>query len=98
MDAINRREALHLSAKPILALSLAASGLLAGDAAAAPESAEPGNSNKNRTLPGLLVLPGQWRPNWPFEQIAWVRTPWCTAWLPDFVFLDFPEAIFCDQG
>ncbi len=98
MNAINRREALRLSAESTLALSLAGSGLLSSNTAAASESTEPDNSNKNRTLPGLLVLPGQWRPNWPFEQIAWVRTPWCTAWLPDFIILDFPEAIFCDQG
>ena len=50
MDTINRREALRLSAKPVLAFSLAASGLPAGDTAAASESREPDISRENRTL------------------------------------------------
>ncbi len=25
---------------------------------------------------GIRILPGQWRPHYPFEQIAWVSPPW----------------------
>jgi len=42
-----------------------------------------------------IVFPGQWRPHYPWEQIAWLRPPWTTR---DSVWLDFPEAIFCDAG
>ena len=44
---------------------------------------------------GLRILPGQWRPHYPFEQIAWVSPPWPSQ---DYVWLDFPEAIFTDRG
>ena len=44
---------------------------------------------------GIRILPGQWRPHYPFEQIAWVSPPWPSQ---DYIWLDFPEAIFCDTG
>lgn len=44
---------------------------------------------------GIRILPGQWRPHYPFEQIAWVSPPWPSQ---DYVWLDFPEAIFTDAG
>lgn len=43
---------------------------------------------------GIRIFPGQWRPNYPFEQIAWISPPWPTQ---DYVWLDFPEAIFSKQ-
>ena len=50
--------------------------------------------HKNATA-GITILPGQWRPHYPFEQIAWVRPPWGGD---DYIWLDFPEAIFTDHG
>jgi hypothetical protein len=44
---------------------------------------------------GIRILPGQWRPHYPFEQIAWVSPPWPSQ---DYLWLDFPEAIFTDSG
>lgn len=44
---------------------------------------------------GIRIVPGQWRPHYPFEQIAWVSPPWPSQ---DYLWLDFPEAIFADQG
>ncbi|MBI4558280.1 MAG: hypothetical protein HY706_11920 [Candidatus Hydrogenedentes bacterium] len=44
---------------------------------------------------GLRILPGHWRPHYPFEQIAWISPPWPSQ---DYVWLDFPEAIFTNQG
>jgi len=44
---------------------------------------------------GIRIVPGQWRPHYPFEQIAWVSPPWPSQ---DYCWLDFPEAIFTDQG
>ena len=44
------------------------------------------------------VRPGKWRPHEPFEQIAWIRTPWSDPLFPDYIRLDFPEAIFCNYG
>lgn len=44
---------------------------------------------------GIRILPGQWRPHYPYEQIAWVSPPWSSQ---DYVWLDFPEAIFSESG
>jgi len=44
---------------------------------------------------GIRILPGQWRPHYPFEQIAWVCPPWPSQ---DYIYLDFPEAIFSSLG
>jgi len=44
---------------------------------------------------GIRILPGQWRPHYPFEQIAWVSPPWPSQ---DYLWLDFPEAIFTRAG
>lgn len=45
------------------------------------------------TEPGIRLFPGQWRPHYPFEQIAWISPPWPSE---DYVWLDFPEAIFAN--
>jgi hypothetical protein len=44
---------------------------------------------------GIRILGGQWRPHYPFEQIAWVSPPWPSQ---DYIWLDFPEAIFTNIG
>ena len=44
---------------------------------------------------GVRILPGQWRPHYPWEHIAWVSPSWPSQ---DYVWLDFPEAIFTRQG
>ena len=44
---------------------------------------------------GIRILPGQWRPHYPFEQIVWISPPWPNQ---DYIWLDFPEAIFADSG
>ena len=44
---------------------------------------------------GIRILPGQWRPHYDYEQIAWVSPPWDSQ---DYIWLDYPEAIFTDQG
>lgn len=43
----------------------------------------------------IRIEPGHWRPEGVYEQIAWVHLPWPDA---GFVMLDFPEAVFSDQG
>ena len=43
----------------------------------------------------IRIEPGHWRPEGPYEQIAWVHLPWPGA---GCVMLDFPEAVFSDQG
>jgi acetyl esterase len=43
----------------------------------------------------IRILPGQWRPEYAFEQIAWVSPPWESD---DYIWMDFPEAIFTDRG
>lgn len=44
---------------------------------------------------GIRILPGQWRPHYEFEQIAWISPPWPSQ---DCIWLDFPEAIFTRSG
>ena len=44
---------------------------------------------------GIRILPGQWRPHYPWEQIAWISPAWPSQ---DYLWLDFPEAIFSNQG
>ncbi len=44
---------------------------------------------------GIRIVPGCWRPHYPFEQIAWVSPPWPSQ---DYLWVDFPEAIFSDIG
>lgn len=44
---------------------------------------------------GIRILPGQWRPHYPWEHIAWVSPSWPSQ---DYLWLDFPEAVFSNQG
>jgi hypothetical protein len=44
---------------------------------------------------GPRIAAGMWRPQYPWEHIAWISPPWGND---DFLWLDFPEAIFSDQG
>ena len=46
-------------------------------------------------LSHIYIFPGAWRPHEPYEQIAWIKPPWMTT---DYIWMDFPEAIFTDQG
>lgn len=43
----------------------------------------------------FLILPGQWRPQCPWEHIAWISPPWPSQY---YLWLDLPETIFCDTG
>ncbi len=44
---------------------------------------------------GIRIFPGQWRPHYPFEQIVWISPSWPSQ---EYLWLDFPEAIFSNQG
>jgi hypothetical protein len=44
---------------------------------------------------GIRIFPGEWRPHYPWEHIAWVSPPWPSQ---EYIWLDFPEAIFCNLG
>ena len=44
---------------------------------------------------GIRIFPGAWRPHYPWEHIAWVSPSWPSQ---DYIWLDFPEAIFTRQG
>jgi len=44
---------------------------------------------------GIRIIPGQWRPHYPWEHIAWISPSWPSQ---DYIWLDSPEAIFTDQG
>ncbi|MBI4326975.1 MAG: hypothetical protein HY674_17175, partial [Chloroflexi bacterium] len=44
---------------------------------------------------GIRIVPGQWRPHYPWEHIVWISPAWPSQ---DYLCLDFPEAIFSNQG
>lgn len=44
---------------------------------------------------GIRIFPGKWRPHYPWEHIAWISPSWPSQ---DYLWLDFPEAIFTSQG
>lgn len=46
-------------------------------------------------LRGIKIIPGAWRPHFPWEHIAWIKPPWDSQ---DYIWMDFPEAIFTDWG
>lgn len=59
-----------------------------------PSSPDSGDTYETHAK-GIRILPGQWRPHYPWEQIAWVSPSWPSQ---DYLWLDFPEAIFTSQG
>lgn len=61
-----------------------------GRAAATP----PGNTYETHAK-GIRILPGAWRPHYPWEQIAWVSPAWPSQ---EYLWLDFPEAIFVGRS
>ena len=61
-----------------------------------PAAAPPNRGDTYEThAKGIRILPGQWRPHYPWEQIAWISPAWTSQ---DYLWLDFPEAIFSSQG
>ena len=44
---------------------------------------------------GIRILPGQWRPHYPFEQIAWISPSWPSQ---DYIWLDFPEVFETERN
>ena len=44
---------------------------------------------------GVHIRPGQWRPHYPWEHIAWISPTWPCQ---DYLWLDLPEAVFTDRG
>ncbi|MEO2046652.1 MAG: hypothetical protein ABGX16_08770 [Pirellulales bacterium] len=89
-----------LQAAGWLSPTLLAPTLLAGGLMADPVRAEtdlpskPGDTYDTHAV-GIRIYPGRWRPHYPWEHIAWVSPPWPSQ---DYLWLDFPEAIFTSQG
>lgn len=89
----------HLTRRDVLLAGIA--GTLAPSAAAtAAESktqllTEPPGDTYETHARGVRILPGRWRPHYPWEQIAWISPPWASQ---DYLWFDFPEAIFTRQG
>ncbi len=60
--------------------------------AASADKAEPPQKETYEThAKGIRIVPGQWRPHYQWEHIAWVSPAWPSQ---DYAWLDFPEAIF----
>ncbi|MBI2422966.1 MAG: hypothetical protein HYV27_09080 [Candidatus Hydrogenedentes bacterium] len=56
---------------------------------------EPEKETYENQARGIRILPGQWRPHYPWEHIAWISPAWPSQ---DYLWFDFPEAIFSSQG
>lgn len=70
--------------------------LVAGVVYSQPSPAAPPVKDTYEThAKGIRILPGQWRPHYPFEHIAWISPSWPSQ---DYLWFDFPEAIFSSQG
>ncbi|MBI5094404.1 MAG: hypothetical protein HZB26_18455 [Candidatus Hydrogenedentes bacterium] len=66
-----------------------------GNPAAGKSELKPVAETYKTQAKGIRILPGQWRPHYPWEHIAWVSPSWPSQ---DYIWLDFPEAIFTSQG
>lgn len=74
-------------------LGAAAAGFAA---LAAPQAAAQVQRDSYEThAQGIRILPGHWRPHYPWEHIVWISPSWPSQ---DYLWLDFPEAIFSSQG
>lgn len=58
-------------------------------------NAEPEKPTYENNAKGLRILPGAWRPHYPWEHIVWISPSWPSQ---DYIWLDFPEAVFTDRG
>lgn len=93
----------HLTRRDFLRTGAVAAALLAahgeppaqGQPAASRDSQQKRADTYETHAKGIRILPGQWRPHYPWEQIAWVSPAWPSQ---DYLWLDFPEAIFTSQG
>jgi hypothetical protein len=94
--ATTRREFLGNSVAVSAALALASSAAAAdpSSSTAAPTSSQPAETYETHAK-GIRILPGEWRPHYPWEQIVWISPSWPSQ---DYLWLDFPEAIFTNQG
>ncbi|MBN1419869.1 MAG: hypothetical protein JXP34_13900, partial [Planctomycetes bacterium] len=84
------RESNVLARREFLLAGAAGSFLARG----ALRAAEPAETYETHAK-GVRIVPGQWRPHYPWEHIAWVSPSWPSQ---DYVWLDFPEAIFTRRG
>lgn len=73
----------------------AGSAAAAGLALTLPRVAAASNESYYTHAKGIRIFPGAWRPHYRWEHIAWVSPAWPCQ---DYLWLDFPEAIFTDQG
>ncbi len=95
-DELSRRDffsRMGLAASAGTALALPDTA--AGAQPAAPRQGSNVPLNYSNAIRGIRIYPGQWRPHYPYEHIAWVSPPWPSQ---EYVWLDFPEAIFCNLG
>ena len=86
----------RLSRRDFVARTLLGGAVLAGAAGAGQsEEATEVKETYETQAKDIRILPGKWRPHYPWEHIAWVSPSWPSQ---DYIWLDFPEAIFTDQG
>ncbi|MCC7086603.1 MAG: twin-arginine translocation signal domain-containing protein [Pirellulales bacterium] len=75
-------------------VGLAAGGIARSEPAPSGAKRSAGDTYETHAV-GIRIVPGAWRPHYAWEHIAWVSPPWPSQ---DYIWLDFPEAIFTSQG
>ena len=90
-DSVSSTRRSFLKSTGLISTTIAAGSCSIRTGAAEPQ---PGETYETHAA-GIRIVPGAWRPHYPWEQIAWVSPPWASQ---DYIWLDFPEAIFTSQG
>lgn len=90
---VSRRTVLRAAGATAAAMAVLPAG--AEEPPAKPDAAPPPVETYETHAKGLRILPGMWRPHYPWEHIAWVSPSWPSQ---DYLWLDFPEALFTNQG
>ena len=99
-ERISRRAFLRASGATVALVTSAGAFSVKGQPTTASPAVPTGSTSKpaetyETHVKGIRILPGQWRPHYPWEQIAWVSPAWPSQ---EYIWLDFPEAIFTSQG
>lgn len=93
-ERIERSRRSFLRRCALVSASLATGGIARSAPAETASEKQAGDTYETHAV-GIRIVPGAWRPHYAWEHIAWVSPPWPSQ---DYIWLDFPEAIFTSQG
>ena len=92
---MTRRDFLRTGAASMTLLAAAGMSSAQGQSATSGSRPKKPADTYETHAKGIRIQPGHWRPHYPWEHIAWISPAWPSQ---DYLWLDFPEAIFTSQG